>query len=210
MLQPLAKRVRFEAFELDPMRGELLRGQEPVPLRRQSFEALRYLVEHAGQTVSRKEIVQAVWQSPPADPDGSVAQCIKEIRQALGSDARWMIRTISGAGYLFAAAVEPAIATRVPDTPAPQTGQPATRLAASLAGRATLIGLAIGAVTIGSLLLWPKSAVEQRDAEAESYRYVPFGKMPTGIEMTITTSDGRKMKCTGGVVGSTPRICYWI
>ncbi|MBS0531661.1 MAG: winged helix-turn-helix domain-containing protein [Proteobacteria bacterium] len=211
MLQPLARRMRFEAFELDLMRNELSRGQDIVPLRRQSFEALRYLVEHAGHTVSRKEIVRAVWQSPPADPDGSVAQCIKEIRQALGVDARWMIRTVSGTGYQFVAVVESPVAATLPDTRTDPQNQPtAMRFAVALGRRKILISLLVGSITLGAFVFWTKLvADEQRDAETVSYEYVPFGKMPTSIEMVITTSNGRTMKCVGGVVGAKPRICNW-
>jgi DNA-binding winged helix-turn-helix (wHTH) protein/TolB-like protein len=83
-----------------------MRGSSELSLRRQSFEVLRYLAEHAGKVVSSDELVQAVWASKPADHTSSVAQCIKEIRRALG-EARWIIATVSGRGYEFKAEVEP-------------------------------------------------------------------------------------------------------
>jgi DNA-binding winged helix-turn-helix (wHTH) protein len=100
------RQLQFGAFVLDLSRSALLREQQHVPLRRQTFDTLRYLVERGGHVVSKEELVQAVWTTRPADPEGSVVRCIKEIRKALGSDARWMIRTVPGAGYEFTAPIK--------------------------------------------------------------------------------------------------------
>ena len=99
--------VQFDAFTLDTVRCVLLRGASELPLRRQSFEVLRYLVEHVGRVVSSDELIEAVWPSTPADYNASVGQCIKEIRRAIGHDARWIIKTVSGRGYEFMAEVIP-------------------------------------------------------------------------------------------------------
>jgi DNA-binding winged helix-turn-helix (wHTH) protein len=80
--------VFWLVFVLDLTRGELLDGARHVPLRRQAFDTLHYLIERSGCIVSKTELIQAVWTSPPADPDGSVVQCIKEIRKALGAEGR--------------------------------------------------------------------------------------------------------------------------
>jgi len=101
--------LRFDAFTLDLTRCVVLRGDEELPLRRQSFDVLRYLAEHAGATVSKEELRQAVWPTTNVTLD-SVLQCIKDIRQAFGDDARWIIRTVSGRGYAFMAEVTSATA----------------------------------------------------------------------------------------------------
>ncbi len=99
--------LRFHAFTLDPVRCVLIRGGSELRLRQQSFEVLRFLAEHAGKVVSSDELIRAVWASEPADHNSSVGQCIKEIRRALGDDARWIIKTVSGLGYEFKAEVVP-------------------------------------------------------------------------------------------------------
>src|ERR1051325_4806208 len=113
--------LRFDVFALDPVRGVLLRDGCEVPLRRQSFEVLRYLAENAGRTVVNDELVQAVWVAKPADHSASVAQCIKEIRRALGEDARWIVGTVSGRGYQFKAVVVRREATQA--APAREPGE---------------------------------------------------------------------------------------
>ena len=107
MLASPSRSLAFGQFTLDTVRCVLLRGVSELPLRRQSFEVLRYLVEHVGRVVSSDELIEALWSSKPADHNASVGQCIKEIRRAIGHDARWIIKTVSGRGYEFMAEVVP-------------------------------------------------------------------------------------------------------
>jgi DNA-binding winged helix-turn-helix (wHTH) protein/TolB-like protein len=112
--------LRFDVFTLDLTRCVVLRGNEELTLRRQSFDVLRYLAEHAGAAVSKEELREAVWPTTNVTLD-SVVQCIKDIRQALGGDARWIIRTVSGRGYAFMAEVT---ATPAPAAPPSSTASP--------------------------------------------------------------------------------------
>src|SRR5262245_52559570 len=105
MLDKPSKVLRFDRFTLDLARYTLLDGNEEVALRRQSFDVLRYLAEHARQVVSRDELIKAVWAVPPARPDDSLFQCIKDIRRALGEETRRIIRSVQGRGYELAAEV---------------------------------------------------------------------------------------------------------
>jgi DNA-binding winged helix-turn-helix (wHTH) protein/tetratricopeptide (TPR) repeat protein/TolB-like protein len=107
MLTSPSHKLRFDQFTLDTARCVLLRGEIELSLRRQSFEVLRYLAEHAGKVVSSDELIEALWPTKPADHTASVGQCIKEIRRAIGDDARWVIKTVSGRGYEFMADVMP-------------------------------------------------------------------------------------------------------
>ena len=105
MLTAPSHKLSFDEFTLDTARCVLLRGEIELSLRRQSFEVLRYLAEHAGKVVSSDELIDALWPTKPADSTASVGQCIKEIRRAIGDDARWIIKTVSGRGYQFMADV---------------------------------------------------------------------------------------------------------
>src|SRR5262245_56402732 len=105
MLASPRKLLRFESFTIDPPRGVVWRGDTELTLRRQSFEVLRYLADRVHQVVSSEELIGAIWTVRPANHHASVGQCIREIRQALGDDARWVIETISGRGYVFKAEV---------------------------------------------------------------------------------------------------------
>ena len=113
--------LRFDAFTLDLTRRVVLRGDQQLTLRRQSFDVLQYLAEHAGVLISKDDLRQAVWPTTQVTPN-SVVQCIKEIRQTLGEEARWIIRTVSGRGYIFMAEVVPAAPEPSASTAPPEPG----------------------------------------------------------------------------------------
>jgi adenylate cyclase len=96
---------RFDDFRLDLARGVLLnRAGAEVPLRNKSFRLLRLFVENAGRLMSHEAITHAVWPRIAVN-DQSIAQCVRDIRRALGDDSQTWIRTVPRRGYIFAAAV---------------------------------------------------------------------------------------------------------
>lgn len=92
--------VRVGGFTLDLERQRLSGASGPLDLRPKCFEALRYLVEHAGQVVSKDELLDAVWPHVTVSAE-SLSQCISEIRRAIGDEHRQIIKTIARRGYLF-------------------------------------------------------------------------------------------------------------
>jgi TolB-like protein/Flp pilus assembly protein TadD len=95
---------RFGPFVVDRQSACLRRDGATVPLRPKSFDVLVYLAQHPGRLVARAELIDNVWHNVTVTPN-SLAQCIKEIRQALQDDAQTIIETISKRGYLFASPV---------------------------------------------------------------------------------------------------------
>src|SRR5262249_49945928 len=85
-------------------RGCLLAGEDEIKLRPKSFELLRYLLENPGRLVLKDELVEAVWPNVIVSDD-SLAQCISDLRNALGDVDRPIIKTVTRRGYLFAAPV---------------------------------------------------------------------------------------------------------
>ena len=92
---------RFDRFTLDLVRGGLFAedGAQLV-LRPKSFDLLRYLVVNAGRLVDRDELMQAVWPNVFVTED-SIAQCVKDIRRALGDRTQRLLRTAQRRGYLL-------------------------------------------------------------------------------------------------------------
>jgi TolB-like protein/DNA-binding winged helix-turn-helix (wHTH) protein/Tfp pilus assembly protein PilF len=90
----------FGEFVLDADRGQLLRNGGEVRLRPQSFEVLHYLVEHHGRLVSRDKLMTAIWGDTVVT-DGSLTQCIIDVRKAIGDESRRMIRTVPRRGFVF-------------------------------------------------------------------------------------------------------------
>ena len=94
----------FERWTLDCGRGALICETGDIALRPKSFEVLRFLIENAGQLVSRDEVLRAVWPGVIVTEE-SLTQCVSEVRQALGDAEQRIIKTVPKRGYLFAAAV---------------------------------------------------------------------------------------------------------
>ena len=98
------KSLRLGTFTLDLERLCLLGPAGQADLRRKSFEVLRYLVEHAGRVVTKDEVMSAVWPDVTVG-DESLAQCISEVRRAIGDQDQRIIKTVPRRGYLIDALV---------------------------------------------------------------------------------------------------------
>jgi TolB-like protein/DNA-binding winged helix-turn-helix (wHTH) protein len=101
--------IRFGGFELALKSGELRKNGDIVRLQPQPFKVLVFLASHPGQTVTRHELQQAVWDGETfVDFEHGLNFCIKQIRNALGDDAQSprLIETLPRRGYRFIAEVE--------------------------------------------------------------------------------------------------------
>ncbi len=115
---------QFDRFVLDLGRGALLAGGEECALRPKSFALLKYFVENAGRLIGRDEIMQAVWPGVFVTED-SIAQCVMEIRRALGDEEQRLLRTLPRRGFLFATgrSAAEASAARGPLAPGPDPAE---------------------------------------------------------------------------------------
>ncbi|HTF43114.1 MAG TPA: winged helix-turn-helix domain-containing protein, partial [Terriglobales bacterium] len=102
---------RFGLFEADAADGELRRGGRPVKMREQSFRILIFLLDHAGEIVTREELRGVLWPSDTfVDFDHSLNTAVMKLRDALGdsADTPLYIETLPKRGYRFIAPVSPA------------------------------------------------------------------------------------------------------
>lgn len=90
----------FGDFTLDVDRGALLHADDEIKLRPQSFEVLRYLLEHHGRLISKDELLDSVW-GHKAVTDDSITQCLIEVRRAIRDTSQKMIVTVPKRGYIF-------------------------------------------------------------------------------------------------------------
>ncbi len=113
-----ASSLFFPPFQLDVSNEQLWREDETIPLRRKTFAVLRYLVEHAGQLVTKDQLLDTLWAGT-AVVDTMPTLCIRELRKALDDDARrpQFIETVHGRGYRFIASIttppNPSLESRV-------------------------------------------------------------------------------------------------
>jgi TolB-like protein/DNA-binding winged helix-turn-helix (wHTH) protein len=99
----------FGDFRLDVRRGLLHRETgEPVDLTPKGVALLTILVDHAGQTVEKRELLGALWPDVVVE-ESNLTQTIYVLRRALGEhpeDHRFIV-TVPGRGYRFVAKVTP-------------------------------------------------------------------------------------------------------
>src|SRR5262245_51737666 len=93
------KSFRFDSFTLDLERLSLHGPAGQADLRPKSFEVLRYLLEHSGRVITKEEVMNAVWPDVTVT-DESLAQCIKDVRRAIGDEHKRIIKTVPRRGYL--------------------------------------------------------------------------------------------------------------
>jgi DNA-binding winged helix-turn-helix (wHTH) protein/tetratricopeptide (TPR) repeat protein len=96
----------FNDFRLDPVRRQLRRSDEFVPMPPKVFDTLLALVRDHGRIVEKDELIEAVWPDTMVE-ENNLTQNISAIRKTLGDDRREnsYVATIPGRGYRFVAPV---------------------------------------------------------------------------------------------------------
>jgi adenylate cyclase len=108
---------RFGSFVLNLERLSLQEGGSDRELRPKAFDVLRHLVEQAGRLVTKDELVETVWPNVIVNDD-ALAQCVRDIRKALGEHGDRFIKTVPRRGYIFVGDVERMVGT------GPTVGEP--------------------------------------------------------------------------------------
>ena len=98
----MAASYSFGPFVLDTETASLKKADVAVALRPKAFDALCHLVANASRLLSKDDLVAAVWPDTIVNDD-ALAQCIRDIRRAIGDDSKTYIRTVPRRGYLFVA-----------------------------------------------------------------------------------------------------------
>lgn len=98
------KRI-FGAFQFDLERGEASLEGRPVALTRKEENLLAYLVENQGITLTKQQILDAVWGMDYEGDPRTVDTTIRRLREKMGP-AGSLILTRRGKGYGFQAQEE--------------------------------------------------------------------------------------------------------
>jgi DNA-binding winged helix-turn-helix (wHTH) protein len=106
MVRLCSERYSFTEFTLDPVERRLCRRGASVPLPPLAFDVLLALVRHAGQLVTKRDLLKCVWQDTFVE-DGILTVYISLIRKALGDTGRppRYVQTVTRFGYRFIAPV---------------------------------------------------------------------------------------------------------
>jgi non-specific serine/threonine protein kinase len=97
-------RWRFGEACLDEASLQLTVAGRAVELERRPLQLLALLLAHAGEIVTKDEILEALWPGREVS-EASLTTCMTRLRQALGEAGHAAIRTVHGYGYRFVAPV---------------------------------------------------------------------------------------------------------
>lgn len=95
----------FGRFRLSTDGTMLMRDGVVVPLAPKALRTLLTLVEHAGQVVTKQQLLETVWPDSFVEDTG-LTRNISVIRQALGDGGEQHIATVARLGYRFVSPVE--------------------------------------------------------------------------------------------------------
>ncbi len=150
---------QFGLFKADTESGELLRKGVRVKLQEQPFQLLIFLLENAGEIVTRESVRQRLWPANTfVEFDASLSVAVGKLREALGDDAEnpIFIETVPRRGYRFIAPVG-GNGTEPPITLAPQVEivpPPAAVLPQNAVRKRLLLPLSAALILVIALGLW--------------------------------------------------------
>jgi predicted ATPase/DNA-binding winged helix-turn-helix (wHTH) protein len=132
----------FGPFRLLPSRQLLLEGDRPLRIGNRALDILTTLVEHAGEVVSKEELIARVWPNVFVE-EGSLRVHVAAVRKILG-DSRFGNRyvvNIPGRGYRFVApiSISRAAAPAAPQVEAAEPTHNLPVLLTRIVGRADII-----------------------------------------------------------------------
>jgi DNA-binding winged helix-turn-helix (wHTH) protein/tetratricopeptide (TPR) repeat protein len=168
----------FGPFTIDLRAHRLLRDGVAVELSAHLLDVLVHLVEHAGDLVSREQLLETFWPDVFVT-DNTITRAISDLRRALGDDARSprYIQTTARRGYRFVAATRHGTEghAAVPDGRSagePADGQASLFDAPELRGLRDLVGTIPDLETFDATRL--PAAIERLQAAAAGLpRYAP-------------------------------------
>ncbi len=210
--------VRFGQYELDQRQGLLIKEGRKIKLQEQPFRLLSILLEHAGETVTREQLRQALWTADTfVDFDRGLNAAMAKLRQALGdaADNPRFIETQARRGYRFIAPVlcEPKTA---PEPKAQPLAAPATTLAPELPSQRKTLALMQGrrgriamvAIAVAALGIFATAFLLSRtDTSLPANLHVAPLTSNTGLELQPSFSpDGTRVAYAWSMPPQQPAI----
>jgi DNA-binding response OmpR family regulator len=98
-----ASTFRFGDVSVDFRRQEVTKAGERVEMSAREFRILRYFIEHAGEMLSREQLLNDIWGYDVFPTTRTVDNHIARLRKKVEEepDSPRFIRTVRGAGYIF-------------------------------------------------------------------------------------------------------------
>ena len=117
-IETFGRMWRFADYEFDELGRELRVKGRPVELESKPLEILLQLLLHAGEVVTKEELLESVWPDVTV-VDGSLATAVSKLRKALEDEDHPVILTVPRVGYRLAV---PVFCKTVAAPPTPELG----------------------------------------------------------------------------------------
>lgn len=169
-------RYRFGTAQFDEARFELRVSDLPVEVQRKPLEILAYLLAHAGEVVTKEELLANVWDGRPT-VENVLANAITKLRGALGPDNAERIVTQPRVGYRFAGPLERiAVGRTLSSSLDLEAGMP-------VPGRSSFLLEALIGRSTGNEV-W--TAIHAKTRELRVYKFSPDGKHLAALKREAT------------------------
>jgi DNA-binding winged helix-turn-helix (wHTH) protein/TolB-like protein/tetratricopeptide (TPR) repeat protein len=189
-------------YRLDSAAHLLCRASDgsPIPLTPRVYDTLLFLVEHAGELLDKRRLMQAIWPNLVVE-ENNLDQNISTLRHVFGErrgENRYIV-TVRGRGYRFVAPVRvaepaakdrelvPAVLADPSPSAAEQAPPPATesvpralaaprrhRLPTFAIAAAVAVAVAVVAVVAAAVALWPGGGTQNSVRDGSGLAVLPF------------------------------------
>ena len=99
-----AYRWSFGKAEFDEARWQLWVAGQGVDLEHKPLEVLQYLLRHAGEAVTKEELLSSVWAGRVV-VEAVLTNAVGKLRRALGDEMQDIVVTLPKVGYRLAVPV---------------------------------------------------------------------------------------------------------
>jgi transcriptional activator of cad operon len=164
MERPPLTTLRIGDWLVNPMAGQMSRGEDTIRVEARTMRLLLCLAENAGEVVSIDDLLSQVWAGVIVTPD-SVYQAVASLRRLLGDDPKQpaYIATVPRLGYRMVATVD----SRIDDLAAlPARSRPQSRMSSVLA---VAVFLVVGCLSL-YMLIMRDSAIHATAVPANAVR----------------------------------------
>lgn len=100
---PVVDTLQVADLQISPSRRQVRRGGRAIALTAREYQLLVFLLERAGQVLSRDAILQAIWSDQQGAASNVIEVYVRYLRQKLEAGGeRRLIHTVRGQGYCLA------------------------------------------------------------------------------------------------------------
>ena len=215
--------TRFDGWMVRMDLGELVKDGRKIRLQEQPLQILDELLAHAGELVTREQLIARLWPKGVVDFDTGLNSAVRKLRVALQDEAETprYIETVPRKGYRFIGTIDPPATVQVPtagETPLPpELAAPTSPIRPSrrtylYAGAAVALLLVVGltfvalrrestpATQTSAVVAAPAASLASRTIAVLPFRAATPGEANETLALVVTDVVRNRLATLNGVV----------